>query len=121
MAATVLTPNTAVGPFPTLQPAADSLDITMTAADASNGNRFLGTGRELVIVRNSGAGARTFTLTSVASATSKRTGDITTYSLAAGDVAVFWVGSLEGWRNTDGYVYLSGSHAEILFGVVRIP
>lgn len=120
MAATVLTPNLAVGPFPALQPAANSLDLTETAADPSNGNRCICTGRELLIFRNSGATGRTFTVTSVADG-QRRTGDVTTYSLGAGETAAFWVGSVDGWKNADGHVYFSASHAEVLISVVRIP
>lgn len=120
MARVTLTRTTPLGPFPTLQPAALALNLTETAADASNLNQFVLDGPCLIIAHNTGVGARTFTLTSVVDA-SNRTGDVTAYSVGAGLVAVFKVdASASGWRQTDGYMYITGSHAEMLFGVVRL-
>lgn len=113
-----LTRTTPLGPYPTLQPAADALDLVMTAGDASNLNQFVLDGPMMLIVQNTGAGARTFTLTSAVDAL-QRTGDVTAYSLAAGDIAVFNFSQVIGWKQTDGYMYLTASHAEVKFGIVR--
>lgn len=102
--------------------AADSLDATFTAADVSNGNSYVATGKEMVIVLNSHASsAYTFTVTSVADDLG-RTGDITTYSLAAGEYAVVGPVPVRGWRQpSSGKVLIAGSNAAIKFLVIRIP
>lgn len=92
---------------------------TVTAADAANQNSCTFTGKEVIIARNSGAGARTVTITSVSYL--GRTGHITAQSIAAGATAVFGPFSIEGWRQTDGSLYFEGSHAEILFTVLVLP
>jgi hypothetical protein len=119
MARTTLTKTTVAGPWPTLQPAANSLDVTMTAADVANKNQFESSGYDLLIVENSdAANPYTFTLTSAAD-DKNRTGDITTYSLAAGEIGHFLIKN-DGWRQSDGYVYLEGSNAAIKFGVIAL-
>lgn len=119
MARTTLTKTTLYGPYPSLPVTANSLDVTLTAADTGNKNQFKASGDSLLIVQNSdGANPYTFTLTSVADSFN-RTGDITTYSLAAGEVAVLRVKN-DGWRQTDGYVYLEGSNAAIKFAVIDL-
>jgi len=120
MARTVLDVDTLGGSYPTLQPAATSLDITETAADAVNGNSFPCTGKEILIARNSTGGALTFTVTSVVDGLN-RTGNITTYSVGANLVSAFGPIELAGWRQADGHIYVDGSAAGVLFTVLRIP
>lgn len=114
-----LTRTTPLGPYPSLQPAANALDLTMTAADTVNKEQFVLDGPVLIVAHNTGVGARTITLTSTVDA-ALRTGDITTYSIGADEIAVFKVDRTEGWRQTDGYMYIEASHAEVLWGIVRI-
>jgi hypothetical protein len=106
------------GPYPTLQPAANSLDFVFTACDAVNFDEFTFTGRELLLVTSSGT--LTFTLESVADG-QNRTGDITTYAMTIGEYAAFWFGSKPGWEQSGGKVFLKGSTTGISFAVVRIP
>lgn len=119
MARVTLTRTSILGPYPTLQPSATTLNLTETAADASNLNQFVLDGPCILIAHNIGVGARTFTLTSVVDARN-RTGDVTAYSVGAGLVAAFKLDQTEGWRQTDGYMYLTGSHAEMLFSIIRL-
>lgn len=94
--------------------------LTFTAADAVNFEQTAFTGRELIVVRNShGSTAYDFTLTSVASATTGRTGDIVV-ELAAGAIHVVGPLGIDGWRQTNGMLYFAGENAAILFAVVRI-
>ena len=119
MARTTLTKTTARGEFGTYS--ANSADLTMTAADASNGNQFLATGKDLLIAHNTGAGARTVTVQSVADEKG-RTGNIGAYSLGAGEYGVIGVfTNQQGFKQTDGYIYVDGEHAEVKLGVVALP
>jgi len=116
-ARTTLTKSTLKGPFPSLPVTALSLNLTMTAADAANKNQFAPSGHDLILAWNSGASPRTVTLTSAVNP-QNRTGDITTYALAAGEIAALGpIGTL-GWVQADGYVYLEASNAEVKFGVI---
>lgn len=116
-----LTKTTALGNFPALQPAANACDLTMTAADAANKEQFVASGNDLIVAHNTGASTRTITITSVADGANKRTGDITTYSLQAGDYAVFGPFTKQGWMQADGKIYIEASHAEVKWGVVALP
>lgn len=110
-----LAKTAAPGPFPTA-----GVAVTMTAADIANFEQFTWTGRELIIIQNSHATtAYTWTLTSVSYL--GRTGNITTESLAAGEIRVIGPLSDLGWRQTDGYIYLQASNVAIKFGVITIP
>lgn len=94
--------------------------VTMTAADTSNKNSVPLTGREIVIAWNSGASARTVTVTSVDDRFG-RSEDIAAESIAAGAIRVYGVGlALEGWQQTDGSLYLEADNAEVKFGVLRL-
>ena len=75
MGRTTLTRTTPLGPYPTLQP----------AADAQN-----------------------------------RTGDISAYSIGAGEYACFKIDQTTGWKQTDGYLYLQANNAEVKIGAIRL-
>lgn len=119
MARVTLTRTTPLGPHPTLQPAANALDLTLTAADSTNKEQFVLDGPVLIVAHNLGVGARTITLTSVADS-KNRTGDVTAFSIGADEIAVFKVDNTEGWKQTDGYMYIEASNAEVRWGIVRL-
>lgn len=93
--------------------------VTFTAANPTDKEQFPLTGKEIVIARNSGASSRTITITSVAY--NGRVGDITTESIAAGAVRVFGPFNINGWKQTDGNLYLEANNAEVLFAVLTLP
>lgn len=97
----------------------DGVTATVTAADITDKNQFRLTGKEILIARNSGASARTVTITSVA--VNGRTGDITADSIAPGATHVYGPFDLNGWQQTDGYLYFEANNAEVLFTVIELP
>lgn len=119
-ARTAITVQTAKGPYLSTPVAANSLDFTIAASDNTNGNYFVGTGRELILVQNSAGGSGTVTFTSVADQF-QRKGDISTYSLSAGEFAMFWVGNLVGWDQGGGQIYIDTSASTMNIAVIRIP
>ena len=118
--ATAITVQDITEPFEAVT--AGSADFTTAAADSGNGNTFVCTGREILILQNDEVGALTVTITSTDDATG-RTEDITTYSLAAGDRAVFGVGltNAKGWKNSSGLITLTASADTLKVAVLRIP
>ena len=121
MAATAITVQSVDGPLDDI--AAGGADFTWTAADVANGNSFACTGKELLLVRNTdGANAYTVTITSVPDE-KNRSEDISAYSLAAGDFAVFGVGltTAVGWRQSTNVINISGENAAVEFAVLRLP
>lgn len=117
---TALTAQTAKGPYVTTPVAADSLDYTYASSDNSNGNYFVGTGRELVLVRNTAGAPGTVTFTSVADELGRK-GDITTYSVGAGEFSMYWFGKLPGWAQTGSQIYIDTSASTVTIAVIRIP
>jgi hypothetical protein len=117
---TAITVQTAKGPYVATPVAADSLDYTYSAGDNVNGNYFVATGRELVLVRNTAGGAGTITFTSVADERGRK-GDITTYSVGAGEFAMYWFGALTGWAQTGSQIYIDTSASTMTIAVIRIP
>lgn len=117
-ASSIITP---LGPYPTLPVTALALDLAWQAADPSNLNQFtLGTGKYLILARNvHGSTGYTVTLTSAIDER-KRTGDITTYALAATKQLAFLVDQQVGWLQTDGMFYLTGSNASVEFCIIRL-
>lgn len=93
----------------------------MTAADATNKEQFVASDKDIVVAHNTGAGARTVTVTSVADAGNSRTGDIAAYSIGAGEYAAFGPFNRQGWMQTNGYIYIEAEHAEVKFGAIKLP
>jgi hypothetical protein len=120
MARTTLTKTTALGAYGDYS-VANAADVTMTAADTSNKNQFVVSSSDLVIAYNSGGSAYTVTIDSAADPHYGREGDITTYSIGAGEHAVFGPFKRPGWVQSDGYVYLEASNAAVYFGVIVLP
>lgn len=119
MARATLTKKTPLGTLGTGYATANAADLTMAAANASDKEQFVASGKDLVIAHNTGAGARTVTITSSVDSDG-RTGDIATYSMGAGEYAVFGPFDLDGWVQTDGKVYLEAEHSEVKFGIVDL-
>jgi len=117
MARTTLTKTTPLGAYGDYS-VANAADLTMAAADTSNLNQFVASSKDLVIAHNTGGSAYTVTVTSSEDPHYNRTGDITTYSIGAGEYAVFGPFVRPGWVQSDGYVYLQASNALVYFGVV---
>jgi len=115
----VITVNENAKRYPPLPVAANSLDFAFTVGDAVNGLQYQATGREVVLVRNINAGSQTFTLLSVADEFGRK-GDITTYSLAAGEFAVL-IPPLKGFQQADGSVWIDVSHDDVHVAVLRLP
>jgi len=114
MARTSLTPISVVGPY-----ASDLASITWTAADPTNKNQFVLTGRELILIRNNDASTHNVTLSSVNDPYG-RTGDITK-SIPAGAYRAFWAGAVLGWIQSDGKFYLEADDANVEFAILKIP
>lgn len=119
MARTTLTKTTPLGPYPTLQPAANALDVTMTAADTVNFNQILLDGPMIVLAQNTDSVDRTVTVTSSVDP-QNRTGDITTYTISADDILALKIDQYTGWRQSDGYLYLQASNAAVKLGAIRL-
>lgn len=119
MARVNITPVAVIGPYPALPVAANALDIVLTAADASEKNQASVAGsRQLLLALNTGAGAHTVTLTSAAD-DKGRSGDISAYSVGAGELMAFLFKS-PGWRQTDGKLYFEANDPEVKFAVINI-
>lgn len=101
---------------------ANAADVTLTAASVANKEQVVHTGKEVILAYNSDpTNPYTVTISSIADAALGRTGDIATYSLAAGELGAFGPFPADGWRQADGYLYFEASNAAIKFGVLRIP
>lgn len=105
---------------------ANSADLTETAvtgSSGSSGNQIAwgDFGRLFVIVHNTHAtNAYTVTFTSLASSsTLNRSGDISAYSVGAGEIAVFLF-ERNGWYQSDAMLYCEGENAAIKIGCVGL-
>ena len=120
MAVTTLTTQIKEPPkYPVLPVVANSLDFAFTApAVAADGIDFTSTGREVVLIQNTTVGAATFTVVSAADE-KNRTGDITAYSLAAGEFAAI-IPPSSGWA-VGGKIKITMSDVGVLVAVLRMP
>ena len=115
------------GSYPALQPGAGSLALAWQAADASLYQYTpLISGKTVVLAMNTDA-SNPYTVTFESVVDEKnRTGDITTYSLAAITVttpvvAVFGPFSTTGWNQSGNQLWFRASNAAIKFAVITLP
>ena len=120
MARTNLAAQTLAGSYPALPLAGGSADLTWTTADTVNQNMAsLVNLKTVILARNTGAGAHTITVTSVAD-TLNRTGHITAYSIGADKVSRFGPFQTVGWANA-GKLDFEADSAEVEFAIIQLP
>jgi len=119
-APTAITVQQMLGPFAAY--GAGLADFTFAAGTITDGDTFVCTGREILLVQNSDAAPQTITITSVDDEKG-RSEDITAYSMAAGDFAVFGIGltNSSGWKSSSGTVRITVSDADMKVAVLRLP
>jgi hypothetical protein len=94
--------------------------LAWTAADAANGNKFEWTGREILLARNVGASTRTITFQTVAVGGRQDPIHNAAQNIAAGDYQLWGDFDTPGFEQSDGSLYVSASHAEVEFLVIRL-
>jgi hypothetical protein len=100
--------------------AAGDLLLPMTAMDASNGNSFVATGREILLFQNTDSVAHTVTVTSVADALGRTDASLTTYSLSATPgLSAIEMKYLAGWLESNGSDFLVTSSALVKVCVLQ--
>lgn len=117
---TALTVQDIKSPF--VSYSAGDLHFTMAAADVA-GNTFVCSGREIVIISNP-AGGSTYTVTVTSVADEKgRTGNVTSYSMAAGAYVVLPMGltNSQGWQSSARVITITANNAAVLIAVLRLP
>ena len=119
-APTAITVQQVKGPFDAV--VAGGFDFTFAAGTLTDGDTFVCTGREILLVQNADAAPQTITITSVDDEKG-RAEDITTYSMAAGDFAAFGVGltNAQGWKSSTGTIRITVSDADMKVAVLRLP
>ncbi len=123
MARLELTPKTMLGSYPSLPLTTNTSDFVFTAAGATfaDGAGVLLTGFEILLVYNANVAAQTVTISSVADDLN-RTGDITAYSIGAGEYAVFGPFKEKGWQQSASKkLYFAASAADVKFAVLKLP
>lgn len=101
--------------FPTTPLGAGTATLSEQAADPALGNYApIVTGKTYIFAHNTNVGAQTITFTSIVDA-QNRTGDITTYSIAAAGIAWFgpFVTSPAGWSQSGNQVWFTASDASV--------
>jgi hypothetical protein len=111
LATTVLTQNN-------VSVTAGALNLTFTACDATNGNSFVSTGREVLLVQNSGGSTYTFTVNSVADNFGRTDTSLTAYSLAASAIAAIQMKYQAGWMSGT-TISMTCSNAAIKYAVLQ--
>ena len=114
MARTELTKTDAPGPYGT-----SGVALTKAGADTSNQNSFRASNNDLVIAHNTDSVAHSVTITSVQDPYN-RTGDISSESIAAGEIRIFGPFRAQGWQQPDGHIYLEADDATVELGVVKL-
>ena len=107
--------------YPLLQPTANAWDVAFTpaGADFADGASVTLTGKEIIIVHNANAAAKTVTVSSVVDSYN-RTGDVTAYSIGIGEYCILPQFQTAGWQQADGKLYMAANAADVEFLVLRL-
>lgn len=96
------------------------VDPGFAACDPTNGNSFRCTGRELVLVWNTGANPEVITVNSNPASRTARNGPITNASIGVGAIEAFQIFPRDGWES-GGLVTMAMTSDHLLIAVVRFP
>jgi hypothetical protein len=128
---TLITTESVVGPYVAVPVSAADLNITWTAADVANGNQLIydaPAGDILLAWNKDYTASHNFTLTSSQDTPFLRTGDISGYALAAGQIMAFYLGNFPnnqplGWSTFIGsnyFINFSADSASVYFAILQI-
>ena len=121
MGRTALTAFNPKGPYPGVVNPGDLSLTALDTVDNTNGNSFIGNGKDLLLIHNPTAAAVTVTLTSSVDP-QQRLSNITAYSIPISGFFFFYFGSLIGWtQDALGTIILDASATGLRAKVVRIP
>jgi hypothetical protein len=128
---TAIQPKTPMGPYSgpqagsattwpiASQPNALALDWAFAAMDNANGNCIIMNGPLLLLFTDSGSNTMTITSTAVGD-NLNRAVDITTYAVGSGLFSAIYLRP-EGWRQTNGYLYLTASSSAVSVAAFACP
>jgi len=120
MARTNVAAQTMAGAYPSLPVAANAADLTFVGGDVANGNETpLVDNKTVLVFRNTNVSAKTVTIVSTADSLN-RTGDITAYSIGAGEIARFGPFKTVGWASS-GKLRFDVEHADVEVAVITLP
>jgi len=113
MATVLLTATEALGSYE------DALTtLTMNVPDIVNGNHFVATGKDLVVMHNANVAAKYVTITSVANKWG-RTGTLTEIDIPATSYAIFGPMVVSGWAD-DGLILITAEAVDTFIGIVNL-
>lgn len=97
------------------------VDPGFVAADATSGNEFRSTGRELVLVRNTDSSTHNVTVTSQPASRTGRLGHITNAVIPISpSMEAFQIFPRDGWES-GGLITITADNVLIEIAVVRLP
>ena len=99
--------------------AAGDAEIVTEAGDDVDGNETPCTGSELLVVVNPGASPYTVSITAAPDEIG-RAGSISAYSVPAGENHIFGPFPTNGWKQTDGMLYVDVSDATLEIGILKV-
>jgi hypothetical protein len=131
MSQTNIITESVIGPYTAVPVGAGDLNITWTAADPVNGNQIIYDtpyGDLLLAWNTAYSTSATFTLSSTQDAPFLRTGDISNYTLAAGQILAFYLGNFPsdvptGWSTLIGgsyYIDFRASTSAVKFAILQL-
>jgi hypothetical protein len=98
---------------------AGDLAITMTAMDATNGNSYQMTGKQVILFQNTDASAHTVTINSIADPYGRLDTSLTAYSLAVSPgLSAIEMTQLQGWAGSGNLVTITTTSALVKVAVL---
>ncbi len=98
---------------------ATGVALTWSATDPANGNYFVATGREIILIRNDDVASQTLTVSSVDDPYGRS--ESWTKAVAAAAYACSQLFPIIGYRQTNGQVYIDSTDADLKVCILRLP
>jgi hypothetical protein len=99
---------------------AGQLTVTLTACDAANGNQYVYSGRDILLLQNTDASPHPITVNTIADPFGGTNSSLTAYSLPANSISAIQMKYSQGWLQTGGVIQIaSGCSALIKIGILQ--
>jgi hypothetical protein len=98
---------------------AGDLVVVPAACDAVNGNSYIYTGQEILMVYNSGGSGYTYTVTPATDAYGAQNTTLSAVAIAAGAFDFVQMSNPQGWITSGNLINLTCSNAAVKFAVLR--
>ncbi len=93
---------------------AGQLTVAMTSCDAANGNQYVYSGRDVLLLQNTDASPHPITVNTIADPYGGTNTSLTSYSLPANSISAIQMQFSQGWLQTGGVIQIASGCSNLI-------